>query len=37
MVLEVAGYVLTSFLCVRQLCEKFLAAGKDLFWAFIDL
>ena len=22
---------------VRQLCEKFLAKGKDLFWAFKDL
>ena len=22
---------------VRQLCEKFLAKGKDLFWAFMDL
>ena len=22
---------------VRQLCEKFLAEGKDLFWAFMDL
>ena len=22
---------------VRHLCEKFLAKGKDLFWAFIDL
>ena len=21
----------------RQLCEKFLAKGKDLFWAFMDL
>ena len=22
---------------VRQLCEKFSAKGKDLFWAFMDL
>ena len=22
---------------VRQLCEKFLTEGKDLFWAFFDL
>ena len=22
---------------VRQLCEKFLAKGNDLFWAFMDL
>ena len=22
---------------VRQLCDKFLAKGKDLFWAFMDL
>ena len=22
---------------VKQLCEKFLGKGKDLFWAFMDL
>ena len=22
---------------VRQLCEKYLANGKDVFWAFMDL
>ena len=22
---------------VRQVCEKYLANGKDVFWAFIDL
>ena len=22
---------------VRQVCEKFLANGKDIFWAFMDL
>ena len=22
---------------VRQVCEKFLANGKDVFWAFMDL
>ena len=22
---------------VRQVCEKYLANGKDLFWAFMDL
>ena len=22
---------------MRQLCEKFLAKGKDFFWAFMDL
>ena len=22
---------------VRQVCEKYLAIGKDLFWAFMDL
>ena len=23
--------------CVRQVCEKYLANGKDIFWAFIYL
>ena len=23
--------------CCRQVCEKYLANGKDVFWAFIDL
>ena len=22
---------------VRQVCEKYLANGKDVFWAFMDL
>ena len=22
---------------VRQVCEKYLANGKDVFWAFVDL
>ena len=22
---------------VRQVCEKYLANGKDIFWAFMDL
>jgi hypothetical protein len=22
---------------VRQVCEKYLAKGKDVFWAFMDL
>ena len=22
---------------VRQMCEKYLANGKDVFWAFMDL
>ena len=26
-----------QLLVVRQLCEKFLADGKDLFWAFRDI
>ena len=26
-----------STFMVRQLCEKLLAKGKDLFWTFIDL
>ena len=24
-------------LAVRQVCEKYLANGKDVFWAFMDL
>ena len=23
--------------CVRQVCEKYLANGKDVFWTFMDL
>ena len=23
--------------CVRQVCEKYLANGQDVFWAFMDL
>ena len=30
------GYVDQLFV-VRQLCEKFLAKGKDLVWTFMDL
>ena len=26
-----------QFFVVRQLCGKFLAKGKDLFWAFMNL
>ena len=24
-------------ICRKQVCEKFLANGKDVFWAFMDL
>ena len=24
-------------IAVRQVCEKYLAIGKDVFWAFMDL
>ena len=26
-----------QILAVRQVCEKYLAKGKDVFWAFMDL
>ena len=27
----------TKVFAIRQVCEKYLANGKDVFWAFMDL
>ena len=31
------GDAWTKCFAVRQVCEKYLANGKDVFWAFMDL
>ena len=28
---------LDQLFAARQVCEKYLANGKDVFWAFVDL
>ena len=33
---QVRGCINQVF-AVRQVCEKYLANGKDVFWAFMDL
>ena len=30
-------YIFTQVFAVRQVCEKYLAKGKDVLWAFMDL
>ena len=32
-----AGQRMDQVLAVRQVCEKYLADGKDAFWALMDL
>ena len=31
------GRCMDQMFIVRQVCEKYLASGKDVFWAFMDL
>ena len=31
------GGCMDQVLAVRQVCKKYLANGKDVFWAFMDL
>ena len=31
------GGCMDQVFAVRQVCEKYLANGKDVFWAFMDL
>ena len=31
------GCICGPSVCVKQVCEKYLANGKDVFWAFMDL
>ena len=33
----VEGGCVDQIFAVRQVCEKYLAKGKDVFWAFMDL